>query len=116
MEIKYKKNNNVLTFYIYGELDEYSAEYVRISLDDQLRPSNMGKKKLVLDFSNVDIMTTAFLNNAIGKLYKTFDKQQLNKLISMQNISDSDLILIKKVIERAKLTFTDELKEEFGDE
>lgn len=71
---------------------------------------------MTLDFSDVDIMTTAFLNNAIGKLYKTFDKEQLNQLISMQNVSDSDLVLIKKVIERAKLTFTDELKEEFGDE
>lgn len=70
---------------------------------------------MILDFSNVDMMTVAFLNNAIGKLYKTFDKQQLNKLISMQNISDSDLILLKKVIERAKLTFTDELKGDFGD-
>lgn len=65
---------------------------------------------IILDFSDIDIVTAAFLNNAIGKLYKTFEKDKLNKLISITNVSNSDLSLIKKVIERAKLTFTNELK------
>lgn len=71
---------------------------------------------ICLDFDGVDLTTTAFLNTAIGTLYREFDKDTLNKFISMKNISNSDLILVKNVIERAKLTFTDELKEEFGDE
>ena len=69
-----------------------------------------------LVFDGVDLTTTAFLNTAIGTLYREFDKDTLNKFISMKNISNSDLTLVKTVIERAKLTFTDELKEEFGDE
>ena len=37
------------------------------------------KEKIVIDFSNIDIITTAFLNNAIGKLYikKSHDKKYL---------------------------------------
>ncbi len=81
-------------------------------IEDNLKKNS----PVTLDFSDVDIVTTAFLNNAIGKLYKKFEKDQLNQLISITNVSNSDLILIKKVIERAKLTFTDELKEEFDDE
>lgn len=71
---------------------------------------------ICLDFDGLDLTTTAFLNTAIGTLYREFDKDTLNKFISMKNISNSDLTLVKTVIERAKLTFTDELKEEFGDE
>lgn len=67
-------------------------------------------------------MTTAFLNNAIGKLYKEFTKEQLNKYIKIENISQSDLFLLKKVTDRAKITFEENshivktIKEEFGDE
>jgi hypothetical protein len=71
---------------------------------------------LSLDFDGVDLTTTAFLNTAIGTLYRDFDKDTLNEFITMKNVSNSDLVLIKTVIERAKLTFTDELAQEFGDE
>lgn len=65
-------------------------------------------------------MTTAFLNNAIGKLYNIYDKEKLNKYISMKNISKSDLNLMKKVIDRAKIKFSKEdisiLEKELEDE
>lgn len=78
------------------------------------------KEKIVIDFSNIDIITTAFLNNAIGKLYNIYDKEKLNQYISMKNISKSDLDLVKKVIERAKIKFSKEdisiLEKELEDE
>lgn len=78
------------------------------------------KNEIILDFEGIDIMTTAFLNNAIGALYKNFEKEQLNLYISMTNISNSDLVLVKKAIERAKITFNEEtrqgIKEELEDE
>lgn len=78
------------------------------------------KEKIVIDFSNIDIMTTAFLNNAIGKLYNIYDKEKLNQYISMKNISKSDLNLVKKVIDRAKIKFSKEdisiLEKELEDE
>lgn len=78
------------------------------------------KEKVVIDFSNIDIITTAFLNNAIGKLYNIYDKEKLNEYISMKNISKADLNLLKKVIDRAKIKFNKEdisiLERELEDE
>ena len=49
MEIKCFKEGDEICAELFGELDEYSAEYVRISLDDLLNDV-AGAKKLVLDF------------------------------------------------------------------
>jgi len=58
-----------------------------------------------LDFSGINIMTTAFLNAAIGQLYSTFTSEQLNSLLKLVNVAVDDRILFKKVIERAKEYF-----------
>ncbi len=90
------------------------------SVYELIKQSLEKEEAISLDFRGIDIMTTAFLNNAIGKLYKNFNKDSLNKYISMKNISTSDLELIKKVIERAKITFNedtiDSIQEAFEDE
>ena len=76
MEVKYKKNSSALTVYIYGELDECSAEYVRISLDDLLKQS-ISAKKLVLDFSNVSFMDSTGIGMLLGR-YNKFAKNDIN--------------------------------------
>lgn len=58
-----------------------------------------------LDFSGINIMTTAFLNAAIGQLYSAFTSEQLNSLLKLVNVAADDRILFKKVIERAKEYF-----------
>lgn len=73
-------------------------------------------RKVSIDFDGIEIMTTAFLNNAIGKLYKNFDKSVLNEYIIMKNISESDIILLKKAIDRAKITFNKDMIEELEEE
>ena len=60
-----------------------------------------------LDFSEISILTTAFLNSAIGQLYNTFSSDELNSAIKLKNVADEDKILFKKVIERAKEYFRD---------
>lgn len=60
-----------------------------------------------LDFSEITILTTAFLNSAIGQLYNNFSSEQLNSIISLKNVANEDKILFKKVIERAKEYFND---------
>ena len=77
MEIKYLNKDDAIYAELYGELDEYSAEYVRISLDDQLRPSNKGKRKLVLDFSNVSFMDSTGIGVLLGR-YNKFSKNNIN--------------------------------------
>lgn len=89
---------------------------------DKVKGFILRSEKVNLDFSNLDLITTAFLNNAIGKLLGKFNSDKLNQFVKFENISDSDLFLLKKVIERAKMTFdkenqyTEIIKEEFKDE
>jgi hypothetical protein len=59
-----------------------------------------------LDFSGITIMTTAFLNSAIGQLYSFFSSDQLNQSLKLLNVEDEDKMLFKKVINRAKEFFT----------
>ena len=66
-----------------------------------------------LDFSHITILTTAFLNSAIGQLYNTYSSDQLNTSLKLKNVADEDRILFKKVIERAKDYFAN--KKGFGD-
>lgn len=55
-----------------------------------------------LDFSGITLMTTAFLNSAIGQLYSKFSSEELNTSLKLKNVAQEDGILFKKVIDRAK--------------
>lgn len=67
---------------------------------------------VVLDFQNIKLVITAFLNAAIGQLYSKYKSDQLNSHIRLLNVSPEDKRLFKKVIERAKEYFSN--PEEFG--
>ena len=55
--------------------------------------------EILLDFSGLKLITTAFLNNAIGKLYKNYGKEKLNNRLKIKNITDKgDVELLKLVI------------------
>ena len=68
---------------------------------------NCIEKKCIaeLDFSDITILTTAFLNSAIEQLYNTYSSDQLNTSLKLKNVAEEDRILFKKVIERAKEYF-----------
>jgi hypothetical protein len=55
-----------------------------------------------LDFSNITLMTTAFLNTAIGQLYSIYSSDELNTSLKLKNVAQEDGILFKKVVDRAK--------------
>ena len=80
MEIKYLNKDDSIYAELYGELDEYSAEYVRISLDDQLKTNITNKNKLVLDFSNVSFMDSTGIGLLLGR-YNKFSKNNINMFI-----------------------------------
>jgi hypothetical protein len=67
---------------------------------------------VTLDFQNIKLIITAFLNAAIGQLYSKYNSEQLNDKLNIENISSEDIRLFKKVIERAKEYFSnpDEFK------
>ncbi len=77
---------------------------------------------VALDFVNIEIMTSTFLNEAIGQLYSKYTSENLRQHLSIQNLAEDDLKLMVQVIERAKEYFKDPekiekaLKDSFEDE
>ena len=61
--------------------------------------------KIILSFQNVEMITSAFLNTAIGQLYGEFEENQIKSNLSVENISPEDITLLKRVVETAKLYY-----------
>ena len=59
-------------------------------------------KKIIISFNNIDMITTAFLNSAIGQLYGVFDEDFIKKNISVENLKPIDKIKLKRVTDTAK--------------
>lgn len=66
--------------------------------------------RAVLDFSGVEIATTAFLNVFIGNLYRTYTSDDLKGMLELENVSSSTAFRIKKVTDNAKSFYRDEEK------
>lgn len=94
------------TINIYSELGSKSADddkkgdiiYKNIKqiIDEK------GGGEIILDFENIDLLNTAFLNNAIGRLYSLDDWIKLNFSIKIRNFPKDAFDLIKEVIESAR--------------
>ena len=69
------------------------------------------KLNVILDFINIEILTTAFLNAAIGQLYSKYSGEELNTKLKFENVFPEDTSLFAKVAKRAKEYFHN--KEEF---
>lgn len=69
-------------------------------------------KTVTVDFEGISIMTTAFLNAAIGQLYSnpTYSDNFLNKYLHLKNVEKEDRILFSEVVKRAKEYFKDKDK------
>ncbi|MDP4226889.1 MAG: STAS-like domain-containing protein [Bacteroidota bacterium] len=64
-------------------------------------------KKVVLSFQNVEILTTAFLNTAVGQLYKDYPEAFIKDNLQVANISESGKVSLKRVVDTAKLYYKD---------
>jgi hypothetical protein len=65
------------------------------------------RKKVVLSFQNIEMLTTAFLNSAVGQLYKNHTEEYIKENVTVSDISDSGKVALKRVIETAKLYYKD---------
>ncbi|MDQ1769362.1 DUF4325 domain-containing protein [Labilibaculum sp. A4] len=80
------------------------------------------KETVILDFNGISLLTSAFLNAAIGQLYNKYNSDILIKLLKLENISNTDKMLLKQVVERAKEYFKNKesqdsiYKDSLGDE
>lgn len=75
---------------------------------DRIKKAVTADKKVEISFLNVTLLTTAFLNIAIGKLYGEFKEEKLKELLSVApETQDKYKIQLKRVIDTAKLYYKD---------
>ncbi len=74
---------------------------------EQIQQALKDGKKVRLSFQNVESLTSAFLNVAVGQLYGFFDHNLLKESLSVTDIEKDDQSLLKRVIETAKQYFKD---------
>lgn len=66
--------------------------------------------KVILDFNNIELITSTFLNSSVGRLYGHYSKDFIKGHLSIENMSSDDLVLLKKVVDRAKEYFMEKEK------
>ncbi len=66
-----------------------------------------GGYKVILSFTNVKMLTTAFLNTAVGQLYNDYTEDKVKEHLQVVDISDSGKVALKRVVDTAKLYFKD---------
>ena len=74
---------------------------------DRLTAALKANRQVALSFHKVTTLTAAFLNTAIGQLYGTFSEEQIRSQLKVENVEPSDLALLKRVVDNAKLYFKD---------
>jgi len=74
---------------------------------DRLAAVFKENRAVTLSFHNISILTSAFLNSAIGQLYGTFSEEQIRTLLKVKDVQPDDLALLRRVVETAKQYFTD---------
>lgn len=72
------------------------------TLYEIIRKNIQDQHETTLDFARISIVTTAFLNAAIGQLYRIYKSEDIKPYLRLTNVDDEDLILFQKVTSRAK--------------
>lgn len=62
-------------------------------------------RRVSVSFLNVELLTTAFLNTAIGQLYRDFSEEEIREKLSVESISKSGAVSLKRVVDTAKLYY-----------
>ena len=58
-----------------------------------------------ISFKNIKLITTAFLNAAIGQLYKKYTSDKLNENLEILDLEQTDTEILRRVISVAKQYF-----------
>jgi len=65
------------------------------------------KRSVTLSFLNVEMLTTAFLNTAVGQLYRDFSEEFIKENLKVENLTNSGAVSLKRVVDTAKLYYKD---------
>ena len=72
---------------------------------EKIAPLIRDGHKVVLSFDRVETMISAFLNAAIGQFYGEFAEDLIRTQLSVENMDQEDMALLKRVVENAKVYF-----------
>lgn len=64
-------------------------------------------RRVEIDFIDIQLIVSTFLNASIGQLYGLYPTELIQEKVSLLNMSDDDLTILKKVTDRAKEYFKD---------
>jgi hypothetical protein len=67
-------------------------------------------KEIIISFDGVTDLTPTFLNNAIGRLYGKFKKDYIKSKLGVSDMSKNDMVLLKRIVDRAKSFFEDQTR------
>ena len=65
------------------------------------------KKKVSVSFQKMEVFTISFLNLAIAQLYRDFSESVIVDHLEIADLSDSEKVKLKRVIDRVKLDCQD---------
>ncbi len=74
---------------------------------DLVKKVLLEKRRVTLSFLNVEMLTTAFLNTAIGQLYRDFSEEVIRECVNVEDLTQSGLVSLKRVVDTAKLYYSD---------
>jgi len=72
MQVKTRSHKNTLFISLDGELDEYTAEYTRINLDQAMMQTRAAQ--IIIDLANLRFMDSTGIGVLIGRYKKMKDK------------------------------------------
>ena len=72
---------------------------------DKIVPLIREGRAVALSFQGVETLISAFLNAAVGQFYGEFPEARIRELLSVRDISQDDLGILKRVVENAKRYF-----------
>ncbi len=100
-------NNKKLLISVYECIGESSAISTEEgdSLYQRIEKALDKEISVQVSFKNIQLITTAFLNAAIGQLYKKYTSDQLNEKLEILDLEPTDMEILKRVISVAKKYF-----------
>lgn len=68
----------------------------------EIQPRLLAGEAIKIDLVGVKTLLSLFLNNAVGPLFKHFDRLQLDRLLKFENPSDSQRLTLDLVLKNAE--------------
>ncbi len=89
-----------------------------ITLDDGIKLREMmleaieQSDKVLVSFENVSVFMSTFFNAAFGALLEQFSKQDIEKKIELENMSEDGRFVLERVLERAEIYYGNQISRE----